>query len=71
MTDIAIELARCLEASTVALIAERDCLYESVTNGDGEYLDPDDERQVAEYDEIIDANQRALARVEKEEEALR
>ena len=59
---IAIELARCLRASTDALVLDRDALYESVTTDDGTYMDPDDERQVREYDELIEANRAALAR---------
>jgi len=41
-------------------IAERDCLYDSVTNINGEYNTDDDQRQVAEMDALIDRSQADL-----------
>ena len=71
---IALELAHRLEVSTNRLIAERNLLCNSVTvvtdvvaPGDLScspvFMDPDDEALVAEFDELIEANQKTLARV--------
>jgi len=55
-----------LEASTKAMIAERDAFYDTATNQHGEYTDPGDRHQVAEMDAEIDANRAALAKARGE-----
>ena len=55
-------LLKALEASNKALIAERDCLYDSITISAGEIVDPIDGEALAEADELIDANRAAIAK---------
>ncbi len=49
-----------LERLLKEYVAERDCLYDSVTTPDGQYDHPDSKRAVAELDAIIDEARTAL-----------
>ena len=56
------DLLEALKASNRTLIAERDCLYDSITNNAGEITDPADGEGLAEYNAMIDANRAAIAK---------
>ena len=60
--DDADQLAAALLSATKSLIAERDCLYQSVATSDGTIWDADDQRQVSEADAEIDAYRAVLKR---------
>ena len=53
-------LAEALLSAVKTLTAERDCQYDCCTTADGRYTDPDDERQIAEWDAEIDGYKAAL-----------
>ena len=46
------------------LIAERDCLYDGVTNAEGEYSDDEDRMAVEQIDREIDELRALIARAE-------
>ena len=62
LMDATHDLIEQLEARTQALVLGRDYLYESVTTEDGTFMEPDDERQVREFDDLIEANRKAIVR---------
>ena len=57
--DIA-ALQEALEVSNKELIAERDCFYDSITDTDGEVIEPADGESLADLDRIIDQNHALL-----------
>lgn len=64
------QLRAALEASNRWMIAERDSLYECITDSEGNI--PDDEGQyLREMDKVIDANRAALAQVSPAPSTLR
>ncbi len=56
------EMLEALKASNRTLIAERDVIYDSITNSAGEITDPAEGKGLAEYNALIDANRAAIAR---------
>ena len=60
------ELLARLKSSTKSLIAERDCLYESITDCDGNITDPPDGNALIEFDLLIDANINVIAKATSE-----
>lgn len=59
-------LAR-LKATTARLIAERDVLYDNITDNQGRITHPPDGEDLAALDVIISANQEAIAKAEGHE----
>lgn len=55
-------LLEALQASTKALIAERDAFYDSITDCEGNLIDPADGEALRELDALIDRNQAAIAK---------
>lgn len=54
---------RALQGATKALIAERDCLYDSAAVlGTGEVPDPDDREAIADLDKLIDECRAAMTK---------
>ncbi len=49
------EMLEALTASNRTLIAERDVIYDSITNSAGEITDPAEGKGLAEYNALIDA----------------
>lgn len=57
------ELVAALNAITAAYVGERDCLYESVTDYDGN-IDPEEAATVAAMDKVIDEARAILAKLD-------
>ena len=60
------DMLEALKASNRTLIAERDVIYDSITNSAGEITDPADGEGLAEYNALIDANRAAIAKATDE-----
>lgn len=59
------EILTVLNDVRAYLIVDRDALYDSVTNVDGEYDSEDDREAVAEADELLDRVTAAIAALER------
>jgi len=60
--DIQTELLAALEAATREILGDRDCLYDSITDGEGNIVDPSDAEGLAELDALLDRCNAAIAR---------
>lgn len=65
MDDLHRRLIAQLETVAKAYRAERDSLYDSVTNSEGEYDHPDDKAAVEYMDAIIDSAFKLLEEIKK------